>query len=122
MTRERVQAPEPVMEAEERQAVWEPVVSARAARVETRVPAAGTVALGRIPVARVWTVARAPVVPPGWLVRARAVKAVRQVKRVRQAKGAKEVEREPPVHRASTAPYRCRFGSIGSMSKVARQR
>jgi hypothetical protein len=124
---ERVRAPAPATEVQEQPVVWEP-----AAWVETRVPGAGLVAaVGRTPVARVWTVARAQVGAPDWLGRDREVKpakAVERAKAVKRAVGKRAVgkravgKRVQAVHRVSTALCRCHFGSIGSMSKVERRR
>jgi hypothetical protein len=107
------------MEAREQPAVWgpeAPAVGEPAAPAETRAIGAGMVAVERTPVAPIRTVAQARVVSPGWLERAKVVKPAKVVRPV------KVVERAPAVHRALTAPYRCRFGSIGSMWKVERRR
>ena len=85
-------------------------------------------AVGRTPVARVWTVARAQVVAPGSPGQAREVERDKEakraavVKRVREVKPDGEDKRVQAVHRASTARCRCNFGSIGSMSKVEQRR
>jgi len=105
----RVRAPAPAMEVQEQPAAWEP-----AAWVEALAPGAGLVAaVGRTPVAQVWTVARAQVVAPDWLGRDREVKRAKEVRRA-LVKRAKEDERVQAVHRASTARCRCHFGSTGS--------
>jgi hypothetical protein len=98
------------------------VVREAAGWVETRVPGAGLVAaVGRTPVARVWTVARPQVAAPDGPGRDREVKRDEEVKRDKEVKQDKEVKRDrevkraQAVHRASMALCRCHFASIGSM-------
>jgi hypothetical protein len=107
-------------------AVWQP-----AAPAETQVIGAAMAAVGRTRGARAPTVDRAQVVAPGWRARDREAKQDREVERAAAVKrdklaavvkGDKLVKRVQAVHRALTALCRCRFGSIGSMSKAAQRR